>query len=51
MSMNKWRQLYSNTLIRSYAMGTISFLVGVKLCDYVFYDPLHNQREVEMMEE
>lgn len=39
MSMNKWRQLYSSTLFRSYAVGTFGFLVGVKLCDAVFYDP------------
>ena len=31
-------QLYKSTVLRSYFLGFIGFIVGVKACDAVFYD-------------
>lgn len=42
-------QLYKSTVARSYLLGFIGFVVGVKVCDLLFYDPRKHEVEIELM--
>jgi hypothetical protein len=44
-------QIYKSTVVRSYLLGLVGFVVGVKLCDLVFYDARKHEVEIELMEE
>jgi hypothetical protein len=44
-------KLYKSTVIRSYLLGFVGFIVGVKFCDLVFYDSRKHEVEIELMEE
>jgi hypothetical protein len=48
---SKLAQLYKSTVIRSYALGFVGFIIGVKLCDYFFYDIRKHEVEMELMED
>ena len=36
---------------RSYLFGFLGFMIGVKLCDLVMYDPHKHEVDMELMEE
>ena len=33
------KQLYRSTLFRSYTLGFLGFILGIKICDLLMYDP------------
>jgi len=37
--------------LKHYIFGFIGFMVGVKLCDLIFYNAKKHEVEIEMMEE
>lgn len=38
----KIKNFYSQSLKRYYLIMFAGFFIGMKLCDYVFYDPIKN---------
>lgn len=42
---------YKNTVVKSYLFGFVGFIIGVKLCDLVFYDPRKHEVDIELMED
>lgn len=44
-------KLYRNTILRSYLFGFVGFIAGMKLCDWVFYDPKQHDIDIELMEQ
>lgn len=44
-------KLYRSTLLKSYLFGFVGFMVGLKVCDWVMYDPRKHEVEQELMEE
>lgn len=46
---SKVSKLYRSTIFRSYLFGFIGFMIGVKLCDLIFYDPHKHEVDVELM--
>ena len=43
--------LYRSTIVKSYGLGFIGFIIGMKLCDWVMYDGRKHEVEMELMEE
>lgn len=44
-------KVYRSTIARSYLFGFLGFMVGMKVCDLIMYDPKKHEMEVELMEE
>lgn len=43
---SKISKLYRSTLFKSYIFGFVGFMIGVKICDWLMYDP--HKHEVEI---
>jgi hypothetical protein len=43
---SKVSKLYRSTIMRSYLFGFIGFMIGVKVCDLIFYDPHKHEVDV-----
>lgn len=50
VEQSKLARLYRSTLGKSYVFGFLGFMVGVKLCDWLMYDPKKHEVEKELME-
>ena len=48
---SKMSNLYRKTLYKSYFAGFLGFLVGVKICDWMMYDPHKHDVAMEEIEE
>lgn len=48
---SKVSKVYRSTIARSYLFGFIGFIIGMKVCDLLMYDPKKHEQEVELMEE
>lgn len=46
---SKLSKVYRSTILRSYAFGFVGFIIGMKLCDWVMYDPKKHEIDVELM--
>ena len=44
-------KMYRSTILKSYLVGFVGFMIGVKLCDLVMYDAHQHDVEIELMEE
>jgi hypothetical protein len=43
---SKVSKLYRSTIFRSYLLGFVGFIVGMKVCDWIFYDPRKHEVDV-----
>jgi len=43
--------LYKSVFIKSYIFGCAGFIIGLKLCDLIFYDPQKHLLTAEIMED
>ena len=50
VDQSRMARLYRSTLGKSYIFGFLGFMVGVKLCDLLMYNPQKHEIEKELME-
>lgn len=51
LESEKVSSFYKSAWKQKYGFGLIGFLIGVKVCDLIFYDPIKHDREIQMLEE
>lgn len=51
ISSERLGKIYKSTVLRSYLLGLVGFVIGAKLCDFIFYDARKHEVEIELMED